>query len=147
MSFAPSLGNLNALMASLNEVAANSIFTFTNGASESEWNTMHSSISQWVSSNSFNANGLRVLVALADGTVCYDSASNKNTHAHFITKDINENHNSRVAILQALLGNSGVGFETKLSTSTNSMTNYLAQRIWWTTGRPMGTIRVSTNMV
>jgi hypothetical protein len=146
MSFAPSLGNLNALMASLNEAAANSIFNFTGSPSSSLWNTMHSSLSQWISSNSFNATGLRVLVALADGTVCYDSASSTNSYQDYTNKNINENHNSRVAILQALLGNSGVGFETKLSTSTNSMTNYLAQRIWWTTGRPIGTIRVSANI-
>ena len=86
-----------------------------------------------------------MLVALADGTVCYDSTSVTNTYNNYQSKSINENHNSRVAILQALLGSSGVGFETKLSTTTNSMTNYLAQRIWFTNGRPMGTIRVSVD--
>ena len=146
MSFTPSLGNLNALMASLNQVAANSIFIFTNTPTSESWTTMHGLIAPWISTNTFNANGLRVLVALADGTVCYDSArGDSNTFNNFQSKSINENHNSRVAILQALLSNNGVGFETKLSTSTNSVTNYLAQRIWVTNGRPMGTIRVSVD--
>jgi hypothetical protein len=146
MSFTPSLGNLNALMASLNQIAANSIFIFTNTPSSPAWTTMHDLISSWISTNVFNANGLRVLIALADGTVCYDSSSGvNNTYLNYQSKSINENHNSRVAILQALLSNNGVGFETKLSTSTNRMTNYLAQRIWVTNGRPMGTIRVSVD--
>jgi hypothetical protein len=147
MSFTPSLGNLNALMASLNQVAANSIFNFTNTPTSESWTTMHGLIAQWISTNTFNANGLRVLVALADGTVCYDSAKGDdlNKFSNFNTKSINENHNTRVAILQALLSNNGVGFETKLSTTTNVVTNYLAQRIWVTNGRPMGTIRVSVD--
>jgi hypothetical protein len=145
-SFAPSLGNLNALMASLNQSAGNSIYSFTNTPSSESWSSMHALIASWISANAFNANGLRVLVALADGTVCYDSSRGTNTYNNYLNKSINENHNSRVAILQALLSNNGVGFEAKLSTTTNILTNYLAQRIWVTNGRPMGTIRVSVDV-
>jgi hypothetical protein len=146
-SFAPSLGNLNALMASLNQSAGNSIYNFTNNPTTHSWNTMNELIVPWISTNEFSATGLRVLVALADGTVCYDSSKgSENTYSNFQSKSINENHNSRVAILQALLSNTGIGFEAKLSTTTNTLTNYLAQRIWYTNGRPMGTIRVSVDV-
>ena len=143
-SFAPSLGNLNALMASLNQSAGNSIFNFTDSPSSQLWSIMDGLIASWISTNAFNATGLRVLVALADGTVCYDSSKGiENTYSNFQSKSINENHNSRIAILQSLLSNSGVGSESKFSTSTNTATNYLAQRISFTSGSPMGTIRVS----
>jgi hypothetical protein len=115
------------------------------------WTIMDSSIKAWISNNisgkNLNAVGLRVLIALADGTVCYDSDSKTNTYSNFLSKTINENHNSRIAILQAILSNNGVGFETKLSTTTNTVTTYLAQRIWPSNGLAMGTIRVSINAI
>ena len=55
-SFAPSLGNLNALMASLNQSAGNSIFSFTNEPSSESWSSMHERIAPWISTNAFNPN-------------------------------------------------------------------------------------------
>ena len=140
---APSTGNLSSLMASLNKDAANSILLFTSGATSALWTLMDEAIRAWLTSNSPYAPGLRVLITLSDGTVCYDSKSSTNTYADFETKTINENHNSRVAILQALLGNSGIGLEAKLSTSTRQSSNYLAQRIYFSPEYSLGVIRVS----
>ncbi|MEI2656079.1 MAG: hypothetical protein V9G16_02625 [Nitrosomonas sp.] len=64
------------------------------------------------------ANG-RVIVTLPDGTVVVDTSKGaNNTYANFIDKAINENHNTRVAILDAQIYDCGVGLETKTSSST-----------------------------
>jgi len=145
---APSTSNLSALMASLNEAAANSMLVCASGPTLLVWNLMDTEIRSWIASNNISKtngplNGLRVLLALADGTVLYDSASLTNTYTDYTNKNINENHNSRVAILQALLGNSGVAFESRLSSSTNSSSNYMAQRIYFSPSIAIGTIRIS----
>jgi hypothetical protein len=105
---------------------------------------MHGLIAQWISTNTFNANGLRVLVALADGTVCYDSAKGDdlNKFSNFNTKSINENHNTRVAIMIAQSLQSGYAFESKISTSTNRPEDYVAVRIGHQ-GASDGTVRYS----
>ena len=130
-------------MASLNGVAANSILLFTSGPSQALWTVMDNLISPWILSYKPNTPGLRVLVSLPDGTVCYDSDSLTNSYNDYKNKSINENHNSRVAILQALLGNSGTGFEAKVSSSTGKSTNYIAQRIYFGPEYALGIIRVS----
>jgi hypothetical protein len=78
----------------------------------------------------------RVLITLPDGTVMIDTARddntvnpNSNSYQHFLDKTINENHNSRLAILGAQQFACGVGLETKFSTSTNQNEVYLALRI------------------
>ena len=75
------------------------------------------------------ANG-RVVVTLPDGTVVVDTSKGaNNTYANFIDKAINENHNTRVAILDAQIYDCGVGLETKTSTSTGVAEIYLAKRL------------------
>jgi hypothetical protein len=144
MTLSPSLGNLHALMASLNASAGASVYNFLDDRNnQSLWSTMSSNINSWVGNNPLNANDLRVVVTLADGTVAYDSSNLDNTFSKYQAKTINENHNSRIAILQALLGNSGVGFETKYSTTNQHMTNYFAQRVGPSIADAMGVIRVS----
>jgi hypothetical protein len=145
MSLSPSLGNLNALMASFNATAGNAVFTFLDGDSTSNWESMHDAINGWKTANTLSALDLRSVITLSDGTVAYDSSKSNNSHANYTAKNINENHNSRVAILQALLGNSGVGFETKYSTSTNKMSYYLAQRVGNSNSDTMGVIRISVS--
>lgn len=80
----------------------------------------------------------RVVVTLPDGTVVLDTArpddsansmDSGNSFEHFEEKTVNENHNSRVAILSAQLYSCGVGVESKLSTSTGRMETYLAIRL------------------
>jgi hypothetical protein len=71
----------------------------------------------------------RILATLPDGTVWYDSAKgNKNTYANFKTKTINENHESRYSIRQAMDSYEGVGWESKYSTSDSTYEDYYAVR-------------------
>ncbi|MBP6366155.1 MAG: hypothetical protein KBA82_09155 [Nitrosomonas sp.] len=75
------------------------------------------------------ANG-RVIVTLPDGTVVVDTSKGaNNTYTNFIDKAINENHNTRVAILDAQIYDCGVGLETKTSSSTGVKEVYLAKRL------------------
>jgi hypothetical protein len=61
----------------------------------------------------------RVVITLPDGTVVVDTSKGAaNTYQNFQDKVINENHNTRVAILDAQIYDCGVGLETKTSTST-----------------------------
>jgi len=89
----------------------------------------------------------RLLLAESDGTVLYDSAQigktvtnstascgpiglvPRNSYASFCTKQVNENHNSRIAILDAQLYPCGRGLETKYSTSVNKFQFYVADRM------------------
>ncbi|MEQ1815243.1 MAG: hypothetical protein ABL861_01995 [Nitrosomonas sp.] len=72
----------------------------------------------------------RVLITLPDGTVVVDTSKGaNNTYANFQAKTINENHNSRIAILDAQLWACGVGLETKTSTSTGAVETALAKRL------------------
>jgi hypothetical protein len=143
MALSPSLGNLNALMASFNATAGAAVYDFLDASTDSSlWSTMSTLIDSWVSNNPLNASDLRIVITLSDGTVAYDTGKT-NTYAKYVAKTINENHNSRVSILQALLGSSGVGFEAKYSTTSTHMTNYFAQRVGSSVGDSMGVIRVS----
>lgn len=81
------------------------------------------------------ANG-RLVITLPDGTVVLDTSRADNTsdpksnsYEHFIAKSINENHNSRVAILSAQQYPCGVGIESKFSTSTGNRESYVAIRL------------------
>ncbi len=75
------------------------------------------------------ANG-RIVVTTPDGTVVVDTSKGaNNTYANFIAKTINENHNSRIAILDAQIYDCGIGLETKTSTSTGVQEVYLAKRL------------------
>ena len=75
------------------------------------------------------ANG-RVMITLPDGTVVIDTAKGaNNTYANFQAKAINENHNSRIAILNAQLFACGAGVETKTSTTTGTTEVYVAKRL------------------
>jgi hypothetical protein len=72
----------------------------------------------------------RVVVTLPDGTVVVDTSKGAaNTYQNFQDKVINENHNTRVAILDAQIYDCGVGVETKTSTSTGSEEVYVAKRL------------------
>ena len=80
----------------------------------------------------------RLLITLADGTVVVDTnklddAANKlpagNSFAHFSAKTVNENHNSRIAILDSQLHVCGLGVETKLSTTDHTKESYVAIRL------------------
>jgi hypothetical protein len=93
----------------------------------------------------------RILVCLPDGTVYFDSArrdgviagvTDSNTFTNASGKKINENHNTRVAIMIAQSLQYGYAFESKLSTSTNRPEDYVAVRIG-PQGASDGTVRYS----
>eukprot|EP01084_Bolivina_argentea_P214630 364374_1 len=59
----------------------------------------------------------RTLLALPDGAVIYDETQGaKNTYENARDKAIAENHNSRPAVLSALLNDPGMAWEKRLST-------------------------------
>lgn len=87
---------------------------------------------------------LRILLAIDDGTVAYDSSKGAgNTFAKFKDKTINENHNTRPEILVAILGNSGVGLSNRFSSSIQKFLKYNALRLGNSTQTNLGTFRVS----
>jgi hypothetical protein len=86
----------------------------------------------------------RVVITLPDGTVVIDTGKDDttNTYANFQAKTINENHNTRVAILDAQLYDCGVGVETKKSSTTGTSEHYVAKRLGAYL-RSAGTARIS----
>jgi hypothetical protein len=72
----------------------------------------------------------RILITVPDGTVLYDSSKGaSNTYAKYLGKTINENHNSRIAILDAQLYECGLGVEAKYSTTDRAREYYVAARL------------------
>jgi hypothetical protein len=84
----------------------------------------------------------RVLITLPDGTVVLDTSRSNNTFANFCSKTINENHNSRVAILAAQEYQCGLGLVSKRSSSTGTNEAYFALRAGGHLDS-IGTIRIS----
>jgi hypothetical protein len=86
----------------------------------------------------------RLVITLADGTVVVDTGkSANNNYGIFAAKGVNENHNSRVAIMLAQTHECGLGVETKYSSSDKSNEKYVAIRL----GKYLdsaGTARIST---
>jgi len=112
---------------------------------EGVWNDMNLLIQSFLTTYGPLIPGLRVLITLSDGRVGYDSSKGvENTYANYRANLINENHNSRVAIMVALLGNSGIGNESKFSTSTGRHESYTAVRMGFSPSNPMGTCRISS---
>jgi hypothetical protein len=78
----------------------------------------------------------RLVVTLPDGTVVLDTSradgetpANANSYPHFLAKTINENHNTRLAIMAAQMYACGIGIETKVSTTTGRLESYFAVRL------------------
>jgi hypothetical protein len=82
----------------------------------------------------------RLVVTLPDGTVVVDTAKPldatnltptvyANSYQHFSNKKVNENHNSRIAILDSQDHVCGVGVETKVSTTDKTRESYVAIRL------------------
>lgn len=113
-----------------------------NASGSNEYATMKTLLDN--AKNGFSAPGVsgpRILVSLPDGSVVYDSSRANNTVANANAKAINENHNSRLAMIAAMLSQSGVGTETKYSTSTLNTEQALAHRIGKTQQDSVGCIR------
>lgn len=114
------------------------------------YTAMSDALAAFKTANS-TVNGFRILITTADGTVAYDSGKSSSMNVYgtsspatgYVGKAINENHNSRVAILTALLSSSGVGEEQKWSTSSSKFENYLAIRVGISPFASIGCIRLS----
>ncbi|NDH69009.1 MAG: hypothetical protein EBY22_14115 [Gammaproteobacteria bacterium] len=90
--------------------------------------------------------GIRIVVTLSDGTVVFDSSKSTtvNSHANAVAKTVNsDNHNTRAAILTAIIGQQGVGFEKKYSSTTGKYEQYLAHRVGKSPQDSIGCIRYS----
>jgi hypothetical protein len=126
---------------------SDTIGIFLDNVLESQWNTMYLGVKAFVAANvSTLYPRLRVVVTLSDGKVVLDTSKSDtvNTFANFKLKDvINENHNSRVAILTALLSNAGTGYEEKFSTTELKFEAYHAQRMGSNPSNALGVVRVS----
>ena len=129
MPFAPSVANMNALISSYNEAAGSSVYNFLQDDTSANWNIMDTNSQSWIDENKFGVSGLRVLITLGDGHVCYDSYdSDINSYANYLSRSINENHNTRISIITAMLSNSGIAYENRKSSTTGTFKNYVAQR-------------------
>lgn len=121
--------------------------TTSGDASETTWNNMDSAIKEFLNNGLYSSlTGLRVLVTLADGWVAYDSSKGvNNTYQSYKDNTLGENHNTRIAIITAMLGISGVGFETKYSTTSGINQAYNAVRIGYSPTNGLGVLRLSLN--
>lgn len=119
------------------------IVKYLNDSTEIHYNTMLQAVKSSKSSSTLS--GIRILVSAADGRVIVDTGKpdTNNTHAKAVLKEVNENHQSRLAILVCLLGPSGVGFESKFSSSTGRNELYLAYRVGKSVNDAIGVVRVS----
>lgn len=84
----------------------------------------------------------RIVITLPDGTVVLDTSAGNNTYANYQAKLIRENHNSRIAILDAQNNRCGVGYEHKLSSTQWTYQKYVAIRLGEYLNSA-GTIRIS----
>lgn len=89
--------------------------------------------------------GFRILLAIDDGTVAYDSSKGaSNTWANFVANTVNSsNHNTRPEIMVAILGSSGVGISDRYSRSVGAFEKYQANRLGSSTQANLGTYRVN----
>ena len=87
----------------------------------------------------------RVLFCSQDGTVVVDTGKSTNTFENYTGKSVNENHNSRVAIMFAQLSlfGAGLGVENKYSGSINTNQLYAATIVNGTRFSNSGTFRIS----
>jgi hypothetical protein len=95
----------------------------------------------------------RLVITVPDGTVVVDTGkpddpnntmASGNSYRHYQNKTVNENHNSRMAILTAQEFPCGLGIETKLSTTTGIRETYFAIRLGAQFDNS-GTARLSTH--
>ena len=128
------------------------INTFLNNPSSTTWVSMNDALNSFITLNNTNTNytSLRILIIDPDGTVSYDSSrigstntTQQNTYSNYQAKTINENHNTRPAVMTALISNSGVGKEQRWSSTTGTFQQYLAIRIGLNNEFAIGTIRIS----
>jgi hypothetical protein len=147
----PNLASLSATVygyysTTVRTTVQNTIQTFLTAINETNYNIMVTALTDASNNYSIGDNStLRLLVAIDDGTVAYDS-SKSNTWILFNGGNVNSsNHNTRPEVLIALLGNSGVGLSERFSKSTGVFQKYQANRVGNSVNSNLGTFRVSVN--
>lgn len=134
-----------SLLTYLNDVNTSA---FSVPADETEWTAVYRAAEdlkfQMVAAG-FGASS-RVLYSEPDGTVVVDTGKGaSNTWENYELKQINENHNTRPAIMFAQLSIGGVGAEKKNSTSVATVQEYAAARVGLHFDN-QGTLRISRNV-
>lgn len=127
-------------------VVDNTIQVFLNNVNEINYNTMLSALTAALTANATGANAsLRILLAIDDGTVAYDSSKTNNTFTNFnVNNSINSsNHNTRPEIMAAILGSSGTAISNRFSKSVSKFQKYQATRLGASLQSNLGTFRVS----
>ncbi len=91
--------------------------------------------------------GLKVVLTSPEGRVTYDSDAQNNSFMNVILDAIGENQNTRSSVLQAVLGNSGVGFEVKSGLVGTQLVKkaYHVQRVGPSPANVLGCIILSVN--
>ena len=150
MSSAANFPNLASLSAKVLNYPSNAILvqdliqSFLDSETEVTYNLMVPALNAALLAFATGSNSsLRILLAISDGTVAYDS-SRINTFTNFIANNINSsNHNTRPEIMVAILGNTGVGISSRYSRSVSAYLKYQATRFGSSTQSNLGTFRVS----
>jgi len=152
----PSFANVNAFLNYPDP--ANNPLGYSNA-----YNLLNAYTSKLASNGvSYANNGFKFLLALDDGTVIVDTSksdnvtTNKtvgsvasgtsvapNTAASYGCKLVNENHNSRPEVLNAVLSASGVGSARRYSSSSGSAFVYYAVRLGTSPQANLGTLRIA----
>jgi len=149
----PNLAGLSTAVLSYNSagngIVENLIQSFLNDLTQTTYNPMSAALADASNNLAVGANNtLRILLAIDDGTVAFDSSkgASTNTYANFNANTINvSNHNTRPEILVAILGNTGVGISERFSKSVGTFQKYQATRLGNSTQSNLGTFRVSMN--
>lgn len=96
--------------------------------------------------NYSKVNNTRIVLTIADGTVCIDTGKPfRNTYFNFRNKIINENHNTRAPFINAINSNAlpPLASESKLSNSTGNFEYRSCLRVSFNSGTPQGVIAFS----
>ena len=133
----------NGELLSMEDLMNQWFFGFTDQAHYDKWLAGIMSWRDTVGVAGVKGADCRVLVTISDGTVGLDTAKTNNSYANYKAKVINENHNTRAAIMQSLLSGNGKGFETKISSTNRRFETYSSTRYGPTVSRAYGVVRVS----
>ena len=132
---------------------SNTIGLFLEILDEPTWNDMNAGINAFLNDPTTDPTGelyplLGVQVSLSDGTVAYQSYTQHSTYLAFSTKTpnaINENQNSRLANLTALMSNAGTGYEKKYSSINQQDRVFYATRMGSSAQHALGVVKVGVN--
>jgi hypothetical protein len=139
----------NAILDYNLEIALNNMYIQTapnDSAADLAYTNFYTLVTSVLGMSSCSSNSTRLVITEQDGTVVLDTFfTSGNTRAAWRAKTINENHNTRLAIMTAQMFKEGTGYETKLSTTTSTVQMYVAIRAGKFTNS-YGTFRLSVDM-